>query len=319
MREGIAVEQPTAERTGSVWSSWHLHLRSSARSIHDRVLTELIAPAVREVGKPWFFIRYWQAGPHLRLRVGELDQDGFDRLEQSLREGLDTVGQLVDGEEPVNRDDYRTGASKLAAAGETGDDRIVQDLLTPGVHRATYEPEFDRYGGPGLMARTEQLFQLSSELVAGLVPHVANERLRAQLALRGTMAAAAGLGDTAERSYFYAHGLHAWRSLAAEFGYTEEQLVQLCTVATPNGAKPIDADAHGPFAPLHSGIAELVGEVRATTSTHPGQIVSSHVHMLHNRFGLSMGEELRTYAWLASVFPVRNPAPTPVPVIAVAD
>jgi hypothetical protein len=30
----------------------------------------------------------------------------------------------------------------------------------------------------------------------------------------------------------------------------------------------------------------------------PGRIVSSHAHMLHNRLGLGMLDELRTYAWL---------------------
>ena len=75
------------ERT--VWHPWHLHLASDARSLQDRVVTDVIAPVVGDLGgRPWFFIRYWQAGPHLRLRIGDLDEQSSASAEQSLRERL---------------------------------------------------------------------------------------------------------------------------------------------------------------------------------------------------------------------------------------
>lgn len=294
------------QATRTEWSPWHLHLGSNARSLHDRVLTDVIGPAIGLVaGRPWFFIRYWQAGAHLRLRIGNLDPISFDRTERFLTERLAVVGQLADDEEPIDEAEYRNAASRFAA-GERGEDRFVQELLPSGVYRAGYEPEFDRYGGPELMPRTERLFQLSSELVLALLPHLGTARSRSVMALRGTMSAAAALGDGAAQAYFYARGLAAWRSWAAEFGCPEDQLELLCRITHEpgsGGGKPVDPVEHGPFGVWHTAIVDLVAEIPRQPSTPAGQIVSSHVHMLHNRLGLSLFDELRTYAWLADAFP----------------
>ncbi|MFD0028917.1 thiopeptide-type bacteriocin biosynthesis protein [Streptomyces sp. NPDC127172] len=292
------------------WSSWHLHLATTARSAHDRVLTDVIGPTIGELapGTSWFFIRYWQAGPHLRLRIRDLEPGAYDRVEEVLRVRLADAGTHGPGEEPLDPGAYLEGAGALASAGEQGDDRHVRAMLAPGVHRADYDPEFDRYGGPALMPATEDLFRLSSELVLRLAPKAPAQAQRSLLALRGTMAAAAALGDTAERGYFYAHGLGAWRAWAGEAGYPDELLDSLTTITRDAGAKPVDPLAHGPFAHWHDGLAALTGDIREKSPTHPGMILFSHAHMLHNRLGLSLLEELRNYAWLAYVFPVAEGA-----------
>ncbi|RFC71779.1 thiopeptide-type bacteriocin biosynthesis protein [Streptomyces sp. AcE210] len=292
------------------WSSWHLHLATTARSAHDRVLTDVIGPTIGELapGTPWFFIRYWQAGPHLRLRIRDLEPDTYHRVEEALRVRLADAGTLGPGEEPLAPDAYLEGAGALASAGEQGDDRHVRAMLTPGLHRADYDPEFDRYGGPALMPATEDLFRLSSELVLRLAPKAPAQAQRSLLALRGTMAAAAALGDTVERGYFYAHGLGAWRAWAGEAGYPDELLDSLTTITRDAGAKPVNPLAHGPFAHWHDRLAALTGDIREKSPTHPGMILFSHAHMLHNRLGLSLLEELRNYAWLAHVFPVTEGA-----------
>jgi hypothetical protein len=289
------------------WSAWHLHLASNAQSLLDRVVNDVVAPTVRSLDDaPWFFIRYWQGGPHVRLRVGDLSPAEFDRVEGLLQERLESTGQPAAGESPFGEDAYRTEA-RLLARSEYGDDADVAALHAPGVHRAVYEPETARYGGPQLMPRTERLFQLSSELVLALLPHVSTPQARSVLALRATVSAAAALGDEAEQAAFYANSLLAWRSWAAGFGCTQEQLDQLCRI-TRTAAKPLDPAQHGPFDAWHAALSELVGEIRTTTTTVPGQILVSHVHMLHNRLGRTLFDELRTYAWLADAFPAAEPA-----------
>jgi thiopeptide-type bacteriocin biosynthesis protein len=284
----------------TAWQPWHLHLLSDARSLQDRVVTDVIAPVVGDLGgRPWFFIRYWQAGPHLRLRIGDLDEQSSASAEQSLRDRLAVAGRLTADEEPVTQAGYRAGAERFAA-GERG---VVDDLLPPGVHRARYEPEYDRYGGPGLMARTERLFQLSSELVIALLPQLSGPGTRAAAALRATLSAAAALGDATEQAVFYARGLARWRGLAAGYGLPGERIELLCRQAGAAGAgADVDPGDHGSFGPWHSAIVRLARELRRDGRDHPGRIVSSHVHMFHNRLGLGPLEELRTYAWLDGAY-----------------
>lgn len=309
MEENTLAQQTAPGRsatdTGTTWSAWHLHLASNAPSLLDRVVNQVIAPVVQTLdGAPWFFIRYWEGGPHLRLRVGDLSPAEHARMEALLRELLATVGWLADDEATLSEEAYRTEAG-LLARGEYGSDHPVQELRTPGVYRAVYEPETARYGGPALMPQTERLFQRSSELVLALLPHVSTPQTRSALALRATVSAAAALGDGAEQALFYAHSLTAWRAWAAALGSTPKDLDRLCYI--PEGsAKPVDPDRHGPFESWHTALTDLVREIRATTESVPGQIVVSHVHMFHNRLGRTLFDELRTYAWLERAFPAQG-------------
>ncbi|MFP8943259.1 thiopeptide-type bacteriocin biosynthesis protein [Streptomyces fenghuangensis] len=292
------------------WYAWHLHLASTARSLHDRVIEEVIRPTVAETApeRPWFFIRYWQGGPHLRLRVGDLDDTALERTERLLRERLESAGRLAPDEEPLDPDAHRREAERLAAAGELEDGAALEDLAPPGVHRRAYEPEYERYGGPELMPAAERLFRLSSELVAGLLPHLPDRRSRVLAGLRATMAAAAALGDAGEQAAYYAHAYLIWRQWGAGFGYGPEQLDRLCGVG--RGTVRIRMpDDHGPFTGWHRALAAHAREVRRGTGTHPGRVLFSHVHMFHNRLGLNLVEELQTYARLTQAFP--SPAPGP--------
>ncbi|MGC5287793.1 thiopeptide-type bacteriocin biosynthesis protein [Micromonospora sp. DT231] len=305
MTQTVLRPDPAAIRP-TEWSSWHLHLASDARSVQDRVIQEVIRPVAAELdGRPWFFMRFWQAGTHLRFRVGDLDSATYQRVEQALRDRLAEAGRLADDEEPLDEAGYRAGAVTFAAT-ERGADRQVLDLMPPGVHRAVYEPEHLRYGGRPLMPATERLFQLSSELVVAVLPSRPSEGLRTGLGLRGTIAAAAALGGPERQAEFYRRSMEAWRVWAGHSGTTPEQLAALCAVDA-TGPVP-DPDAHGPFRRWHAAIAELAERIAATGDTPPAQILFSHVHMLHNRLGRSLFEELRTYAWLAAAYPDGNPS-----------
>ncbi|CAL9411136.1 thiopeptide-type bacteriocin biosynthesis protein [Streptomyces althioticus] len=301
--------------TAHRWTAWHLHLGTTARSAHDRVLTEVVGPTVRELtpGTEWFFIRYWQSGPHLRLRVADLTPDAAARVEHALSDRLSVAGRLAPGEEPLAEDAYRADAARLAAAGETGVNTTVRTLLPPGVHSALYDPEYERYGGHRLMPAAESLFHLSSDLVLRLTPGITDGARRARLALRGTLSAAVALGGPVERAHYFARGLDAWRAWASDAGHSEELLERITHVAQDPDAVRITPDAHGPFAVWHEALAAHADAVRGHSATHPGMVLFSHAHMLHNRLGLSLLEELRTYAWLSHVFPVRQPASEPVP------
>ncbi|MFB8403600.1 lantibiotic dehydratase C-terminal domain-containing protein, partial [Streptomyces sp. NPDC055912] len=122
------LPRPAARATD--WTAWHLHLGTTARSAHDRVVTDVIGPTIRELapGTPWFFIRYWQSGPHLRLRVGDLDTAARARVEAALTERLAVAGAPAPGEEPLATAASRSGAEPLAAADENGEDNSVKDL-----------------------------------------------------------------------------------------------------------------------------------------------------------------------------------------------
>lgn len=299
----------------ATWASWHLHLASTARGRHDRALLEVVGPTVGSVpGRPWFFIRYWQAGPHLRVRVGDLDPDERARVEQSLRHRFALTSEGVAGEEEIAPDTYRAQATRLAAVGESAGPLAVAQLLPAGVHRAEYEPEVERYGGPAVLAESERLFHLSSELVLGFLRSEPSTGARMALAVRTTWCAAATLGGPAEQRAFYRRGAQVSRSLALAYGYSVDDVGRLDRAvrdavrssrrpsATGSGPGPAPRPADGPIGRWSTGVAGLVRTLRRGTPAEPESVIGSHVHMFHNRLGLTTFDELQTYLRLGYLY-----------------
>jgi thiopeptide-type bacteriocin biosynthesis protein len=121
----------------------------------DQILVDLVKPlaeSMQQQGKveKFFFIRYWEKGPHLRLRF--LVNAGF---EQDVKAQLtEEVGKYL-REKPSN---YESEAYAEAA---------LQYEWYPNnsLQWIAYEPEVARYGGPHALPVAESLFQCSSYTV----------------------------------------------------------------------------------------------------------------------------------------------------------
>lgn len=302
------------------WLSWHLHLRSADRSVGDRVITDVVGPAVDPLPDgSWFFIRYWQGGPHIRLRVRRLAGADAARLHRSLEDRLGTAGRLAPGEVPLDHVELGVRAARLAAAGEGGVPLVAEAPREPGTHPAAYHAEYERYGGPRLLPVSEALFATSSALCLAFLRRHPPAAARTALALRATAAAAVALEDPAQEDPDLAgHGLASWRDWALRFGHPPGELDRLVADWADAAAKlartgrdPLrdlraDLPPDDPMAPWQQGLRQAVRTWRETSPLPAARLVLSHVHMLHNRLGLSVTEEMRSYALLTP--PTNTPA-----------
>ena len=107
----------------------------------DRILVEAVQPAIRELqpsglAKHWFFIRYLDQQPHLRVRLHgppqRMRNEAWRKLERALRPYLDRG-----------------------------------DIWT--VQLDTYEREVERYGGHGAIEAAERFFTADSDLTVALI------------------------------------------------------------------------------------------------------------------------------------------------------
>lgn len=113
----------------------------------DRVLTEAIAPVVRAAvdsgaADAWFFIRYEDPDPHLRVRF----HGAPDRLDGEVRPACEAV------------------AGRLVEAGQVW--RVQFD---------TYEREVERYGGERGIELAEQLFHTDSDAVLAILGQLSGD------------------------------------------------------------------------------------------------------------------------------------------------
>ncbi|GAA2931343.1 lantibiotic dehydratase [Streptomyces thioluteus] len=127
------VPSPAAERhlPGEDWLYAKLY---ATEDVHDELLTAHLPRLLETVGAHvdhWFFLRYRDPDPHLRLR---------------LHGGPESLPELA-----------RWARS------------LQNDGLIRGLTLDTYVPETNRYGGPEALPRAERVFHLDSLSVIGLL------------------------------------------------------------------------------------------------------------------------------------------------------
>lgn len=170
---------PSTARRFTPGSRWLYAKLYGGVSSADRVLREAIAPVVRAAlasgaAHRWFFVRYHDPHPHLRLRI-----DG---------------------------DPARLLAEVLPAL-----DRAVEPLLADGtlwrIQLDTYQREVERYGGPEIVELCEDVFWHDSDAALAIVESLDGEAggdARWRLALRSAdrLLAALDLGASARAAVF---------------------------------------------------------------------------------------------------------------------
>ncbi|MBC9932022.1 thiopeptide-type bacteriocin biosynthesis protein [Chitinophaga qingshengii] len=128
------------------WLSVHLFHAGA----HNKLLQLLIAPVVRQVACPYFFIRYREGGPHIRLRL-------YVRHDQqaAVRQLLEAAATAYFAAYPSFRQD-----SMYSSRGLQPNDSWQY---------IPYVPEISRYGNEDTMSLAEAQFGLSSTYVLEVI------------------------------------------------------------------------------------------------------------------------------------------------------
>ncbi|MFD5932342.1 thiopeptide-type bacteriocin biosynthesis protein [Streptomyces sp. NPDC060333] len=176
--------------TIDTWQSHHLFLHATAEDA-DALLLRDVAPLLDGLvaaGKAdrWFFIRYGEDGPHLRIRVHGADPAAAARLPEELARAAKEVPS-VPGPWP-------------SAHGE--------------VRSVPYVPETDRYGGPLALPVAEGVFAASTGVVVEALREVrdggAATRLTIAADLAHATACALGMDELAAARWLRGHAA-GWR------------------------------------------------------------------------------------------------------------
>jgi len=185
-----------------VWRGVHVHDHGS----HDTLLMDHLGPNLAERSR-YFFIRYWEGGPHIRLRLDTRDEQSFLDLVDSIRASV--AGR-------PNLEASRAGAfqrTQRVLALLEGKPPEDTDAVAHGhVRVAGYQPEYGKYGGPRGVAIAEDLFVASSRLCLDLLPVMSPAGApRLVLGVSTMLSALVGAGMTEpEIIEFLARYTHVW-------------------------------------------------------------------------------------------------------------
>lgn len=278
------------------WVSWHVHL---PHSLHTPYLRDVVRPLLVRHGllDHFFFLRYWQGGPHLRLRVLRGRHAGSPGAVAELVEGLRAALPSLDD---AAADEYAQGVAMQARLAEL-EGEVPAEPRTPGVWPARYEPELRKYGGVHGVAVAEEVFRRTSVAVldalgvapAGRPPvgEAVGVMAAALHAAGFDVAGACAFLDRYERWWLrYAPPAYraAWPDVQARVG---PEVAALCATLWDGG---------GVDDPFHDAVARATAAVRARCGAgddvavedlvidgtpYPG-CVSNYVHTTNNRLGL---------------------------------
>ncbi|MEU6997260.1 lantibiotic dehydratase C-terminal domain-containing protein [Nonomuraea sp. NPDC046570] len=152
----------------------------------DALLAEGIAPAVAglrrdDLARGWFFLRYWEGGPHVRVRVAAAPGHAA-AVEATL---LDRVGRYLRAHPSTEWPDaerYTHLAAGLAKReGLDGADTVLRPRDTVAV--VPYRPEHQVYGTGASLACVERHFVESSRLALDQITAGTPQSRRCGLAL----------------------------------------------------------------------------------------------------------------------------------------
>lgn len=252
----------------------------------------------------WFFLRYWEDGPHIRVRYlmdGELGEDElFDRVRAYI--------QCYPSIRKLSKEEYFQGHQ---FDGEPMELQNLDWYEEGEIISKPYEPEVERYGGTALMPLTESLFMESSRLAAGILELTAGSPFTRRL-LTGMRV----LEELAESLFtriprlgevqsFYRKSAESWQRLY-QLGDMEliTKLVRWCT-AHPDWREPVDRLllSGGNYGHLRTALLEGYAAIAAAEQNEQRvrSILYSHLHMLNNRCGISPEYEYALYRTLSSL------------------
>ncbi|RMX26172.1 hypothetical protein C6H63_08550 [Limosilactobacillus reuteri] len=118
----------------------------------------------------YFFIRYWEGGPHVRIRVRKRNSITDKSVNRILRLSIQKFFKANPKGKDIKLDKNEFYKNSFTDGKEINIDDYPW-YSNGEVIRKKYIPEIDRYGGEQMIGKSEKAFISSSQLVALMLEH----------------------------------------------------------------------------------------------------------------------------------------------------
>ncbi|MFC5826041.1 lantibiotic dehydratase C-terminal domain-containing protein [Nonomuraea insulae] len=291
--------------TSCGWISAHLFHAGSLDALVEHVAAPLTAE-LREDLAGFFFLHYWEGGPHLRLRVKPAEGADAGRIRRLIERRAGAYFAAHPSRRELRTGDYQALAARYARAEGLA---AYDGRLHPNdaVEFIAYLPERRAYGEEACVAAVEEHFTDSSRLALDLLATKPDQGGRAAIGLAAlTLTVAACLPDQRAAALRLRAGIRFPPEVEEAFqrdrdgllrrtrrlwdrpgegmlGAWSSSLRTLRDRLTDLGAAPADVDTPAAF---------LARVLRPEAAAVP-YILLRCTHLLHNRLGVTPTAEQR--------------------------
>ncbi|MFC3932882.1 thiopeptide-type bacteriocin biosynthesis protein [Streptococcus dentapri] len=268
------------------WKSYHMFLWDY--SVFDSVIMYMYSLLNDEEKEKLFFIRYWEGGPHLRVRVQE---SASQRIEVILNMAIQhTIKQYpyIRNIE-LNKEKYYLEAF---TDGEKIDVKQMPWYANMSIEQIPYNPELDRYGGKYLIEYSEKLFCISSKLTNKLL-NLKLSSLKKIIIFYYciTEITKSNLPSEEFIGKFYSLGEQFWRNLGVKQSLDEREMFKIHTLASKLHLQPLLEE-------FIEKLGDLYIVIFNSNHDYADSVLFSHLHMFANRLGINISTELACYSFL---------------------
>jgi hypothetical protein len=284
------------------WISTHVFYQGDQNTL----LADGIAPLLGELAEDGlttasFFLRYWEGGPHIRLRVLPAHKRESVHVRERITTQLREYLRAHPSPSRMSQRDYDLSAPRLAAQEGM---RRHRKLLYPNnsVIRIPYRREHERYGHGRRMRAVERHFAESSSLALTFLASrpAADHRATMGCSVLGLawLLSAEGVPDA---PLLPGSLDSSWEAIEPDYtsnAFPLSQLVERLRLAAAHLPAPAST---APLARWGRSLLALRDELAATAGPEVG-IVDLCAHLACNRIGIDTSAEMTFRYLLARAF-----------------
>ncbi|HLQ70502.1 MAG TPA: thiopeptide-type bacteriocin biosynthesis protein [Bacillota bacterium] len=244
---------------------------------HEIEKQDMLIPKLAELMEKetdlWFFIRYWEGGPHIRLRF--VDKNDLKHKVWDLCDDFFQNHQVTS----VDRDLFY---SRNSFDGKDIDPQTLPWYESNTIIEKPYIPEIERYGDGELLHLSEEIFYLSSNMVARVIRQSSqfNSRLYASIYMLVHL-----LHDLDYLDYDFLDRYQAyWKTLAVNKAKVANQRVLFNIIGTVlRGEKRNELLDY-----YIQKMLSVFSKIKKLTENHElAYILTSQLHMTNNRLSVT--------------------------------
>lgn len=268
-----------------MWKSLHIFYYDN----HDELLCFGILPIIKKYNiRQFFFIRYWEQGPHIRFRIKTDDDDGLiEKIVGDIEKyiSLNRSTKSISGK-------YYNELSQVYAQKEKIESPNWRQLIPNNtVCRMKYVPEIDKYHGEKGVEIAESEFCQSSILALNVL---LKARKKSEKMLYGAayamQLAEVVLEQNEKKLRFFKLYRKYWENFAQITPKKKEQIKQIISGINGDNIQKIEKIYAKNFGNFHKELFEKLGN----NPKIQFDFLMNFVHLFNNRIGIIPYEEIQT-------------------------
>lgn len=265
-----------------MWKALHIFYYDK----QDQLLYEGVFPIMRKYNiKKFFFIRYWERGPHIRLRINIEENTLFEAIKKEIGMYVSLHRSII----RFSETQYINEAYRYAKKEEI--DINTMDGLIPNntVCEMKYIPEIDKYHGEKGVSIAEEEFCFSSFLALNIIGLYKSKSNKICFGAAYAMSLVdTVLREESEKILFYSYYRKYWERFSEMTEQYKKQLISNINNVNSEEIRKIEKTYNKYARDFHE---KLFGKIGNNTKVI-FDFLMNFIHLFNNRIGVLPYEEV---------------------------